>query len=205
MPEAPTRLGPAIRGFLQQAHKGSCAPQPCVVAVTPVAVQPPAKPARFVGTPMWRNRDRAKEILEKEAPALALAQERFNAWYAAKQTLVGALEKVGAEEGGVSKVSDWCCGGTSGRVREQEEEAPEDGGLIQMKQAWRACKDQEAAFECAWARTKTMNAELLDQLTLQSGNLLKIFTRCECEEHAEDREDEPARHDHQDAVGAFTK
>jgi hypothetical protein len=72
MREAPLRLGPSLIAALQQARKGSFSPEPWAVAVTPLPVQPPPKSVPVAGTPMWRNPDRAKEILDQEASALEL-------------------------------------------------------------------------------------------------------------------------------------
>jgi hypothetical protein len=150
---------------------------------------------------MWRNPDRAKEILDQEASALELTQQRFQDWLTAKRNLVNALRGVEMRKdaGRALRPEDWCCGGGPRRGRE-DEVAPNDGPLRALKDAWRGCKDGEGAFECAWARTKTMNADLLDQLTLQSGNLLDIFRRCVCEEHEEAEEDQRVKREDQAAA-----
>jgi hypothetical protein len=201
MREASMRLGQLLSSALQQAHKGSCSPQPCVVAVTPLPVQPPPKPTRLVGTPIWRDPRRAKPILDQEDAALRLTQERFEAWLKAKRELVEALGRVQmkSDVGAPSRPEDWCCGGSPRRDRDPESVA-DDGALLNLKQVWRACKANEGAFECAWARTKTMNADLLDQLTLQSGDILDIFSRCACDEHEAVAEDERIRREDQAAA-----
>jgi hypothetical protein len=203
MRNAPTRLGPMLKLALQRAHEDGCDPQPCVVAVTPVAFQQPAKTPRLVGTPTWRDVGRATAILELEGGALDDARAHFQDWLEAKNALVGALRSVGSAEGRrASPTFDGCCGNTGrGDAREAGDA---DGPILSLKRAWRAAKDHEIAFDGAWARIRSMNAELLDLLTLQAADLSEIFSHCECHGHEKVCDDsQRAQHDEPDGSGIY--